>query len=254
MSTVDDRPMPGGELEMRVIFARLWAGRRWIALSTVVSVVAFAVAAFVITPVYRAVTVAVPTSAEANGLSGLSSALGSLGGLAALGGINLGNSNNVEESLAVLRSREFSEAFIRDMGLMQELYRNKWDAKAGRWEGDEKDWPSLADGYRRFDRKVRTASYDKKTELVTVGIVWRDPVKAAALANELVARLNREMRERAITRTSDAVKFLQKELEDKIGRAPGRERVSKQLESEVVGEECPNKDTERQAAQCQKNY
>lgn len=232
MSAAEGRLAPGGDLEMRVIFARLWAGRRWIAISTAVSIVAFGVAAFVMTPVYRAATVLVPTSAEASGLSGLTSALGSLGGLASLAGINIGGTNNVEESLAVLRSREFSEAFIRDMGLMPELYPRKWNAEAGGWKGDEEDWPSLADGYRRFNRKVRTANYDKKADLVTVAIVWRDPAKAAMLANELVSRLNREMRTRAIARTSESVKFLQKELEN-TAAIDTRQAINRLMEGQI---------------------
>jgi LPS O-antigen subunit length determinant protein (WzzB/FepE family) len=45
-----------------------------------------------------------------------------------------------------------------------------------------------------------------------VTIEWRDPVQAADWANTLVARLNAEMRSRAIANTTASVGFLEAEL------------------------------------------
>ncbi len=59
---------------------------------------------------------------------------------------------------------------------------------------------------------MRSVSKDKQTGLITLAIEWRDPVQAASWANELVARLNAEMRARAIARTSASIDYLQKEL------------------------------------------
>lgn len=52
------------------------------------------------------------------------------------------------------------------------------------------------------------------------------------LANELVARLNREMRARAIARTSESVKFLQKELED-TAAIDTRQAINRLMEVQI---------------------
>ena len=123
-----------GELDLRVVVARLWAGRKWIAASTVVAAAAFVLAALLITPVYRSAVVSLPVTADEAGMGGLGSALGQLSGLASLAGIQLGGeSSRLEEALAVLRSRQFTEKFIADEQLMPQLFPRKWDAREKRW-------------------------------------------------------------------------------------------------------------------------
>jgi uncharacterized protein involved in exopolysaccharide biosynthesis len=106
--------------------------------------------------------------------------------------------------LAVLRSREFTEAFIREEALLPVLFDER------RFGGD--DAPTPAKAYRFFDREVRAIARDTRSGLVTVQIEWRDPILAAEWANKLVQRLNAEMRARAIAKTNAAVGFLEKEL------------------------------------------
>lgn len=128
-------------------------------------------------------------------------------------GANLNpGASRTEESLAVLRSRELTERFIRDSGLMPELFHQRWDVKSLAWRQGVTHQPTLAEAYRYFDERVRRLSYDKKTGLIRLEIEWRDPAKAAEWANELVARLNAEMRARAIAESTASVGFLEKEL------------------------------------------
>jgi uncharacterized protein involved in exopolysaccharide biosynthesis len=222
-----------GELDLRVVVARLWAGRKWIAASAALSAVVFVVVAFLITPVYRSAAVALPVSADEAGMGGLGSALGQLSGLASLAGIQLGGeSSKLEEALAVLRSRQFTEKFIADEQLMPQLFPRKWDARAGKWTVAPNEAPTLADGYKKFNGKVRTVSHDKKTNLVTVAIEWPDPVAAARMSNEIIARLNAEMRARAIARTNAAVGYLQKELEATTA-VDTRAAISRLMEAQI---------------------
>jgi hypothetical protein len=159
--------------------------------------------------------------------------LGQLGGLASLAGLNIGSSaSNLEESLAVLRSREFTEAFIRDEGIITELFYKRWDEDAGLWLGSEEDQPTPAQAFKFFDRRVRTASRDLRTGLITVQIVWRDPVKAATWANELVGRLNAEMRSRAIARTNASLEYLEKELAA-TATVETRQAIARLIEAQV---------------------
>jgi uncharacterized protein involved in exopolysaccharide biosynthesis len=201
-------------LDLRALYDRLMRRRWWIIACWVCFMAASLAAAFVITPVYRATVVLASASAERNTeSSSLTSALGQLGSLASLAGINVGNNDAAtEEALAVFRSRQLTERFISEKNLMPELFASKWDAKNGRWAVDEKHQPTPAKAYRYFDKNVRTIAKDKKTGLVTLQVEWRDRKEAAAWANELVQRLNAEMRDRAIAKADASLGYLEKEL------------------------------------------
>lgn len=199
--------------DTQAILGELRARRWWLFVSVVLITAGFVVAAFVLTPIYRATSVLVASNVESGGSGGLSSALGQLGGLASLAGINIGSGDaQTQEALAVLQSREFTEAFIRDLDLMPRLYPDRWDANAKQWQGAQKSWPTLAQGYKYFDKRIRGVARDKLTGLVTLTIDWRDPAEAARWANELVRRINAEMRRRALARSSASVEYLEKEL------------------------------------------
>jgi uncharacterized protein involved in exopolysaccharide biosynthesis len=185
------------------------------------------------TPIYRATTVLMPASQDRIGIRTLSSTFGQLGDLAALAGVNIGAGDaETEVALAVLRSREFTEAFIRDKQLMLELFPASWDATNGRWRGSEEDWPTLARAAKHFDTQVRKVSRDKKNGLVTLSIEWKDPAKAALWANEMIARLNVEMRSRAIRETNAAIGYLQKELES-TSTIETRESINRLMEAQI---------------------
>jgi uncharacterized protein involved in exopolysaccharide biosynthesis len=221
-------------VDLRVLLAQLSARRWWIVASVVVATVAFTVAAFVITPVYRAATVLVPASAERDSLSSsLSSALGSLGGFASLAGVGLDSTDRAtEEALAVLRSREFTERFILEMKLMPELFADKWNAAASGWKGEPDDRPTPAKAFKYFSRHVRTVIQDKKTGLVTLQVDWKDRNKAAAWANELARRLNAEMRARAIEKAQASMAFLEKELAD-TSVVETRQAINRLMEAQI---------------------
>jgi uncharacterized protein involved in exopolysaccharide biosynthesis len=222
-----------GELDLRRLFATLWTGRLLIAVCVLATTLTFAVAAFIITPIYRATTVLVPVSPERAGMGLLGPSAGSLGGLASLVGVNLGGDNShVEEALAVLHSREFNEAFIRDNGLMPILYASRWDAANLRWRGEPEDWPTLWKAYRYFTRRVVAVSRDRETGLVALRVDWKNPQLAAKWANDLVARLNSEMRGRAIKRTNASVGYLRTELADTVA-IDTRETINRLMAAEI---------------------
>jgi uncharacterized protein involved in exopolysaccharide biosynthesis len=202
-----------GAFDLRQFVAVLWRKRWWVAGFVLIGSAISLVAAFVIPPVYRATTVLVSASSERGSGGVLGSALGQLGGLASLAGINVGSSDaEMEESLAVLRSRQFTESFIADNNLMPKLFAKKWDAHNNKWNVRQEDQPTLAKASDYFSRKVRSVAQDKKTGLVTLQIDWRDREEAALWANELVRRLNAEMRDRAISKADASIGYLEKEL------------------------------------------
>jgi uncharacterized protein involved in exopolysaccharide biosynthesis len=221
-------------IDLRRLLAYLWR-RRWLLILSVVSVASvFAVAAFVMRPVYRATTVLLPVSSERNNLtSSLSSALGSLGGLASLAGVNIGGSDPAtQEALAVLRSREFTEEYIHDRNLAPKLFSRKWNAAAGKWRVKPEDQPTPAQAFKYFDRQVRSVIQDQKTGLISLQIDWRDRNEAAMWANELAQRLNAEMRGRAISKADASLGFLEKELTS-VAAVETRGSINRLIEMQI---------------------
>lgn len=219
-------------LDVRALLAKL-ATRRWFILaSTLGFCAAFTAAAFLMTPVYRSTTILVPvTENRTSGMLG--SALGQLGGLASIAGLNLtGQGSETEEALAVLHSRQFTEAFIKDYNLLPKLYSKRWDAVNHKWKGDPDKVPTLGKAYKRFDKDVRSVIQDKKTNLVTLQIDWKDRNEAADWANELVRRLNEEMRARAIAKADASTGYLDKELAATTTTA-ARDAIGRLLETQI---------------------
>lgn len=220
-------------IDVRALLLRLWLRRWWFVGSVALFTALFVAAAFLMTPVYRATTVVIPAVNEQTGLGVLGSALGQLGGLASLAGINLTDSgSHTQEALAVLRSREFTEAFIRDQELMPLLFARRWDAHSRRWEGEPQDHPTLAQAFKVFDEGVREVTQDRRTGLITIAIEWKDPELAARWANDQVARLNAEMRARAIANVNASMGYLEKELEA-TSTVETREAISRLLEAQI---------------------
>jgi len=228
----EDQQRPA-DIDIRRFVAQLAAHKWWLVACAVASTLTFGVVAFTMTPVYQATTVLVSAQHDQSALGSLGSSLGQLGGLASLAGINVGSGDSqAQESLAVLQSREFTEAFIRDNGLMQELFRSRWDTSAQQWRGAKDSWPSLAQASKLFSSKVRDVSRDRLTGLVTMHIEWRDPRTAALWANRLVERVNSEMRVRAISSTSASLGFLENELQ-RSSAVETRQAINRLIEGQI---------------------
>lgn len=199
--------MPNEQLDVLGVLIQRW---RFVALTALAFALIAAAAAWLMTPVYRAqVLFSVNSEEEQNNLTRL---LGNVGSFATLAG--LGNSltgNKREESLAVLRSREFTEGFIRDNHLLPVIFENRWNAGERKWSGD--DVPSLWEANRVFDRRIRKIREDKTTGLVTLSIDWRDPAVASQWANDLVRRADSQLRQRDISEAERSLKYLEAEVE-----------------------------------------
>lgn len=190
--------------------------------------------AFIMTPIYRGVAILAPADLDKKGeSSGLSSALGAVGGFAALAGIGVGNDYATEDAIAVLKSEEFTEDFIRDQNLLPDLFPKIWDARLGRWKAGKKV-PSPGAAFRAFER-IRKIQRDSRSGLITIQVDSRDPVKAAQWTNELVARLNDEMRGRALAQAEASMVYLQKEQTTSVDVAE-REAISRLMEGQIKQE------------------
>jgi uncharacterized protein involved in exopolysaccharide biosynthesis len=237
VSSTTDQMQSRGDLdaaELRWLLQSLWSGKLWIIATMVLAALICVSAALLIKPVYRASVVMVSASSEQGGLAGaLRSSVGSLGGLASLAGVNIGNGDQaLEEALAVLRSRQLTQEFIVRNQAMPVLFSRDWDASRGAWRTSAEDSPTVADGAKLFERKVRRIEHDRKTGLITVSIDWSDRDVAAEWANSLVEMANTEMRRRAIASSNAALDFLGKEL-GSTATVETREAISRLIEAQV---------------------
>jgi uncharacterized protein involved in exopolysaccharide biosynthesis len=221
-------------LDIRELVRHLWKDKWRIVVLAIIGAAIAAAFAFTMTPVYRATAVMVSASADRTGLSGmLSSALGSIGNLASLTGTNFGsNEAAVEEALAVLRSRNFTEAFISQHNLLPELYPSDWDAESGKWTVSKAKQPTLAKAYKRFSEDVCSISRDKKTGLITVSIDWPNRERGANLVNDMVTRINAEMRARAMAQSDASLQYLNQELAS-TGIVDTREAINRLIEAQI---------------------
>jgi uncharacterized protein involved in exopolysaccharide biosynthesis len=201
----------GDDIDLGAVAGKLWAKRWWIGLSVVVITIPFTVVAFLSEPVYRASVLLVDARGDGGSMGALGAALGQLGGLASIARINVTGATQVDEAMAVMRSREFTERFVAEQQLLPELLPDLWDESRKVWLTPTGDPPTLSQGYKAFDA-IRSVTQAGRGGLVTVSVEWHDPDKAAAWANALVERLNAEMRERAITSTNLSVGYLEQEL------------------------------------------
>jgi uncharacterized protein involved in exopolysaccharide biosynthesis len=210
---------------------------RWL-LVTAISV-AFAVLFWILvnhmTPIYRGATILAPADLDKKSMgSGLSSALGSVSGFAALAGVGLGsNDYATEEAMAVLKSQEFTQDYIKDKNLLPLLFPKAWDAATGSWKPGKKQ-PTLGAGFRAFEN-IRKVKRDKTSGLISLQVDWKDPLKAADMANELVDRLNDEMRQRALVQAEASIGYLQKEFAS-TADVTSHEAISRLMEDEIKQE------------------
>jgi len=221
------------DLSLRFVRNALLAGRFSVVAFTILSSLACAFWVFFATPIYRSSTVLAPVRTDTS-KGGLSAALGQLGGLASLTGINIDTRDSrVEEALAVLQSREFIERFISDHKLLPILFPKKWDPRGEHWSVPETKVPTPWRGYKYFSQKVLSIERDKKSGLITASIDWEDRDNAAAWANEIVERVNTEMRERALGEAVASTRYLEEEREH-TQLVETRAAINHLIESEIA--------------------
>ena len=200
------------EIDLFALWETLVEGK-WLVLGCAALCFALATAlAFIMTPKYEARVVAsfAEDGKSGGGMGGLAA---QYGGLAEMAGISLGSGGSKEASLAFLNSRAFIEQFIEEEKLLPILYAGSWDAEKKQWNVAEDEIPTLWKAYKLFSKAILATSLDKKTNLLTLTITWKNREQAVHWANELVRRANETLRQKTITETQSSLDFLQKELE-----------------------------------------
>ena len=202
------------EIDLLEYWNILWK-KKWLIISSAFLAACIAAGISLTIPdQFKAEVLVSPVKSEDGKSGGLASALGGLGGLASMAGVSLGGGGNVEENIAVLKSRSFLWSFIQDEKLMPVLFAEQWDAKKKQWlESDSEKQPSLWDAYRLFvNGGLLSVSTDKNSGLVTLEVEWTDAELAAKWANILVARINKYLRQQAMAQSQRTLKYLNDEL------------------------------------------
>ncbi len=208
----------------------LWRHVLVISLCLILSAAAAVGLAYARTQYYRSEVKFSPTNGSGGGGIG-DLAGGNLGGLAALAGLSLGGGGKrSEEFLEYLRSQGFTRRFIERHQLLPVLFARKWDAQRHQWNTD--DPPTLSDGEKRFSKKVRQITEDRRTGIVTLAIVWSDRELAAKWANMLIAEADDELRQRAIAEYNRSTDYLTNETAS-TSVVELRAAIAKTMESEL---------------------
>lgn len=214
------------------IVIEMCIAKKWQVVFVLVAFVGGAgVVAYTKAPIYAAVSVFVP--AGVGGGSTASNSIAALGALSSIAGLNFAaNDDPVAEALAVLESCDFTSRFIADLELMPEFYPKLWDADSHSWKVGVDQRPTSNKACRFFSKYVRFVSRDKRTGLIHLKVLWVDPEKAAFWANELVRRLNDEMRARVVGRAEASVFYLEEEL-SRTSIVATRDAISRIMEAQI---------------------
>jgi uncharacterized protein involved in exopolysaccharide biosynthesis len=202
-------------------------------LTSVVLGAAIAVAlSLVMTPMYRASVLAAPS--EAGGLqSALGGLGGGLGGIASLAGLAVSGGPTVETARALLESRSVLRKVIHQHDLLPVLFPDRWDTDKSDWSVDDPaDVPTLDDGADRFLESNLSVEFDAVTGQTTVSVELPDPVTAAAVANDIVAQVNRSMRDKTVADADAIIALLEREL-TKSGIVEIRQSLAKLIEEQI---------------------
>jgi len=163
-------------------------------------------------PSYWEVEIEVMPVSKNNGVNISSVLAGGLGAIGGSIGALLGHSSdNEDEALAVLRSRELFDTYATEQNLLPVLYESKWDAVNHRWAVSPSRIPTLRQAYKLFNR-IRDIDLDRRSGIVTMTITWKDRAQAAKWAQGLIALTNGQLRQKALHQAEDNMRFLSDEM------------------------------------------
>ncbi len=208
---------PEDEIDLVEYWQVLVQYKKLILLLTLTSTLLALLAAFLMTPVYRAEVLLAPVSHDEDDSKLSLLGASQFGDLLARTGIPMGSGGNqISLHIATLKSRLLTTAFIESESLMPVLFPESLEATA---EGRKNSFgffsdeaPTLWAAFNLFDREIRSIDLDRSTGLLTLAIEWQDPELAAAWANNLVQRVNHQLSSQAIEEGRTSISYLKKQL------------------------------------------
>lgn len=228
--------MQDDEIDLLALAKTIWNQKRLIAAITFVTTTVAIIAALVMTPVFRSTVLLSPVTIDAS-KSSLGALASQFGGLASLAGVTLPGGGNVDMAIATIKSRKFLLSFVEKNNLKPVLFDERWDRASKQWIVEDASFvarikevilpakppvesmenlapgePTANETYKFLMEEVISVEKDAITSLVTLGVTWKDPAKAAAWANQLIAQVNDQLREQAVTEAERSISYLTEQL------------------------------------------
>ena len=223
------QPYADDEIDLKELFAVLWAGKlHIIGVTAIAAIIAVAVAIYM-PNIYRSEALVAPVSANGGGMGGLAS---KFGGLASLAGISLpsGGSDKTGLGIEVMKSRQFLQDFIAKRQILPDLMAiEKWNASSGEVVYDDevylaanKQWvreakpprtsiPSVQEAHEAF-LKVLSVSQDKESGFVSIAIEHESPVVAQQWVTWLVEDINETIRKQDVEQAERSIAYLKEQI------------------------------------------
>jgi uncharacterized protein involved in exopolysaccharide biosynthesis len=200
----NERASDDDELEgdLATLWRLAWSRRYFISIWAVSFGLVALYIALTATVIFRAE--AVVSAVHDTSMSGKSdsSMASQLGGLANLVGVNLTpGEDKGREAQAILQSRHLVEVFIQREHLLPVLSANSRKPLTL--------WKAVKD----FKDGVLTIREDKRSDLTTISIEWRDPAVAAMWVTKFIAYANEAIRDRALNDSTRNIDYLNKQIE-----------------------------------------
>jgi hypothetical protein len=216
------------EIDLRELFAVLWAGKLKIIAITAIFAVASVQHALSVPDQYKATALLAP--AQSSG--GLSGALGQLGGLASLAGVRLGGRETGEAQIAleIMKSWSYIEGFIADNDIAVAVYAaegwnkgsNTLEINNDAYDTERQEWlfedesgaiapPSSWRLFQAFSG-ILSVSEDIKSGLVSVSIEYYSPQIAKQWVDMYVESINRFMQQRQVDKVTRNIAYLQEQI------------------------------------------
>ncbi|MDK8463840.1 Wzz/FepE/Etk N-terminal domain-containing protein [Marinobacter sp. SS13-12] len=220
---------PDDEIDLRELFATLWAGK-WIIILVTILFAAGGVAYALYKPdIYQANALLAPADGDSGGRLG-----GQLGSLASLAGVNIGSDSSSKTSIAkeVLQSRVFLTDFIHRHELEAPLMATKaWNTRQSEWVYDREiyspatgEWGTNEDGeslqptnwdlIKKFKQSHLSVRENQDNGMVTVSIKSLSPVAAKQWTEWLVKDINEHMRAQDIEEAEGSISYLETKLNE----------------------------------------
>jgi LPS O-antigen subunit length determinant protein (WzzB/FepE family) len=219
------------EIDLRELFAVLWAGKLKIIVITAIFAVASVIYALSVPNQYKATALLAPAQSDGGGLSG---ALGQLGGLASLAGVSLGGGESGEAQIAqeIMKSWSYIEGFIADNNIAVEVYAAEGWSKGSNelqidddlYDTETKIWsvendttgevgpPSSWKLFESFSERL-TVSENNNSGLVSVSFEYYSPQVAKQWVDMYVESINRFMQQRQVDKVTRNINYLQEQIE-----------------------------------------
>jgi uncharacterized protein involved in exopolysaccharide biosynthesis len=123
--------------------------------------------------------------------------------------------------------------YIEGNDLLPVLYEDRWNPgdKSYRTRFWQK-MPTLWRAVTMFTERVRRVDNDSKSGLITLTVEWRRPELAAKWANDLIALVNAELRDRTIAESERNIAYLDQQLQ-KANDVELRSSIYKLMEQQI---------------------